>query len=71
MAHLIGLDIGTTAAKTLIVSEDGQVVASASVEYPIYAPRPNWSEQNRKTGGGQPCRASVLPSRRLRSPLAS
>jgi xylulokinase len=46
MAHLIGLDIGTTAAKTLIVSEDGQVVASASVEYPIYAPRPNWSEQN-------------------------
>jgi xylulokinase len=46
MAYLIGLDIGTTAAKTLVVSEDGQVVAGASVEYPLYAPRPNWSEQN-------------------------
>jgi xylulokinase len=46
MAHLIGLDIGTTAAKTLVIAEDGQVVASSSVGYPLYAPRPNWSEQN-------------------------
>ncbi|MEW5717006.1 MAG: xylulokinase [Chloroflexota bacterium] len=46
MAYLIGIDVSTTAAKTLVVSETGDVRASASVEYPLSAPRPNWSEQN-------------------------
>ena len=46
MPYLIGIDIGTTAAKTLVVSEAGDVCASASVEHPLHAPHPNWSEQN-------------------------
>lgn len=46
MTYLIGIDIGTTGAKTLIISETGDVIASATVEYPLYTPHPNWSEQD-------------------------
>jgi xylulokinase len=43
--YLIGLDIGTGAAKGLLLNLEGAVVASASSEYPLYTPRPGWSEQ--------------------------
>ncbi len=46
MAYLLGIDVGTTGAKTLLIAEDGTVVASATEEYPLYTPRPNWSEQD-------------------------
>ncbi|GIX06430.1 MAG: xylulokinase [Candidatus Poribacteria bacterium] len=46
MAYLIGVDVGTTGAKTLLVDEKGQKIASALVEYPLATPRPKWSEQN-------------------------
>jgi len=46
MGYLIGADIGTTGAKTLICDEAGDVLSTATVEYPIYQPRPLWSEQD-------------------------
>jgi xylulokinase len=46
MAYLIGVDVGTTGAKTILVDEDGTLVASALAEYPLSTPRPKWSEQN-------------------------
>ena len=45
MGYLIGIDVGTTGAKTLICDEGGRVLATVTVEYPSYAPRPLWSEQ--------------------------
>ncbi len=45
MALLCGIDIGTSATKTLLCDEWGRVLATASVEYPVYAPKPGWSEQ--------------------------
>ena len=45
MAFLIGIDIGTTGAKTLLIDSEGRVVGSATVEYPMYTPRPLWAEQ--------------------------
>ncbi|HEU4743390.1 MAG TPA: xylulokinase [Meiothermus sp.] len=42
---LIGLDIGTSGCKGLLVSLEGQVLASQSAEYPLLTPRPGWSEQ--------------------------
>jgi xylulokinase len=41
----LGVDVSTTGAKALVVSESGEVVASATEEYPLYTPRPLWSEQ--------------------------
>ena len=45
MTNLLGLDIGTTGARCVAVDDKGTVVAEANAEYPIYAPRPGWSEQ--------------------------
>ena len=46
MAILCGIDVSTTGAKTLLVHESGNILASVTEEYPLYAPRPLWSEQD-------------------------
>jgi xylulokinase len=42
----LGIDIGTSATKTLAVDETGKILASATAEYPCDHPRPGWSEQD-------------------------
>jgi xylulokinase len=44
--YFIGIDIGTSSVKILAADEQGRVVKSVSREYPIYFPKPLWSEQN-------------------------
>ncbi len=46
MGFLLGLDIGTSGVKALLVKEAGEVAGSVTVEYPLYSPRPGWTEQN-------------------------
>jgi xylulokinase len=46
MAYLLGIDVGTTGTKTVLIQENGQVLATATEEYPLHTPRPNWSEQD-------------------------
>jgi len=46
MSVYLGIDIGTSGTKTLAIQEDGTILASATVEYPLYSPQPGWSEQN-------------------------
>lgn len=46
MEYLLGLDIGTSAVKALLLSTKGDVVGSFTTEYPFSTPRPGWSEQN-------------------------
>jgi xylulokinase len=43
---LLGIDIGTTAARAIAVDPSGLVVADASSGYPLMTPHPGWSEQN-------------------------
>jgi xylulokinase len=43
---LIGLDIGTTAVKAVLVALDGRVLAEYGAGYPIARPRPGWVEQD-------------------------
>jgi len=45
MAFLLGIDIGTTGAKAVLIGPEGNVAAEAMTEYPLFAPRPGWSEQ--------------------------
>lgn len=42
---LLGIDIGTSSTKSLIIDERGQVTAAASSPHPIHRDRPLWSEQ--------------------------
>jgi xylulokinase len=46
MALLCGIDIGTSATKVLLCTPAGKVLATANVEYPVYTPKPGWSEQD-------------------------
>src|SRR5260221_13303117 len=43
---MVGLDIGTTGARGLALDETGHVLAAFSAAYPLYSPRPGWTEQN-------------------------
>ena len=46
MAYLMGIDVGTTGTKALLIDEQGNVKARATEEYELSTPKPNWSEQN-------------------------
>jgi xylulokinase len=43
--YLIGIDVGTSATKTVLFDEEGRVVASSSREYPLSQPQNGWAEQ--------------------------
>ncbi len=43
---LIGIDIGTTSTKSVLVDAQGAVLAQAAHEYATAYPHPNWAEQN-------------------------
>ena len=43
--YYIGIDLGTSAVKLLLVDKDGRIHASVSEEYPLSFPQPGWSEQ--------------------------
>ena len=46
MKRILAVDIGTTSAKALVVSERGEVLASSQEFYSIYNPQPDYAEQN-------------------------
>jgi xylulokinase len=52
----IGLDIGTSGAKAILVAADGRVVASATEEYPLLTPKPGWTEQDPNAWWQASCR---------------
>ncbi|MBD5117348.1 MAG: xylulokinase [Ruminococcaceae bacterium] len=45
MAYILGVDIGTSGTKTVLFSEDGVPVSSATYEYPLYTPQNGYAEQ--------------------------
>ena len=44
--YYIGIDLGTSAVKLLMMDETGKIHRVVSKEYPLYFPHPGWSEQN-------------------------
>ena len=45
MTTYLGIDVGTTAVKTIVIDEDQTLLASASVPHPILSPVPGAREQ--------------------------
>ena len=43
--YYIGIDLGTSAVKLLLVDERGQILNSVTREYPLEFPQPGWSQQ--------------------------
>lgn len=46
MNYLIGIDVGTSALKSVLFDETGEIIASASKAYPMQQPRNGWAEQH-------------------------
>ena len=44
--YYIGVDLGTSALKLVMMKGNGELVKTVSKEYPLYFPRSGWSEQN-------------------------
>ncbi|MCF6286857.1 MAG: xylulokinase [Candidatus Hydrogenedentes bacterium] len=46
MGIVLGVDVGTSGTKAIAMNAAGELLASALVEYPLHAPKPNWAEQD-------------------------
>ncbi|MCU0725308.1 MAG: xylulokinase [Planctomycetes bacterium] len=46
MDHLLGIDVGTTGVKAVLVRPDGSVAGEVATEHPLSVLRPGWAEQN-------------------------
>ncbi|MFR1475183.1 MAG: FGGY family carbohydrate kinase [Hydrogeniiclostridium mannosilyticum] len=53
MNYLIGIDLGTSGTKTVLFNENGEAIASATQEYPLYQPQNGWLSRIRRIGGMQ------------------
>lgn len=59
----LGIDIGTTAVKAILIDDDQSVLSSASAEHPTDRPQPGWSEQDPNNWIAA-CRAVLMTLRR-------
>ena len=46
MNYYIGIDLGTSAMKLLLLNTDGEILNTVTKEYPIEFPKNGWSQQN-------------------------
>ena len=46
MSNYIGIDLGTSGLKLLLVNSEGKIVNTVTKEYPCIFPKPGWSEQS-------------------------
>src|SRR5262245_4742222 len=46
MSVFIGIDVGTSGTKALAINTRGKILGQALATYPIYHPKPLWSEQD-------------------------
>ncbi len=46
--YFIGIDLGTSSVKLVLMEKSGKIEKTVSREYPLYFPNPGWSEQSPK-----------------------
>ena len=44
--YYVGIDLGTSSVKLLLVNEKGKILNTVSKEYPLYFPNSGWCEQD-------------------------
>ena len=63
--RLLGIDIGTSSCKAIVIDETGRVIAEAVEKYPTHRPKPLWSEQDPADWGKAVNRCLAVVRRRL------
>jgi len=46
MRYVLGIDLGTTGTKTALFDEQGALIRSKTIDYPLYQPYNGWAEQD-------------------------
>jgi xylulokinase len=46
MGYYIGVDIGTSSTKSILIDQKGRILAEAVAKYPVLMPKPLWTEQD-------------------------
>jgi xylulokinase len=46
MQYLLGVDLGTSGAKTVLFDLNGNTICAKTIEYPLYQPANGWAEQD-------------------------
>jgi len=64
MAYYLGIDVGTSGTKALVMDARARVLATATAEHPVSAPRPGWSEQDPAHWWASTCKAVRMTVRR-------
>jgi len=44
--NFLGIDLGTSSVKLIVMDEEGKVIESVSKDYPVFYPEQGWAEQN-------------------------
>ena len=44
--YLLGIDVGTTGVKVILISIEGEFIAEVNNSYKLYSPQTNWFEQD-------------------------
>lgn len=57
MEYYIGIDLGTSSVKLLLVDNEGKILNTATKEYPVNYPHSGWSEQNAEDWWSAVCEA--------------
>ena len=57
MEFYIGIDLGTSSAKLMLVDGEGQIKRTVTKEYPVFYPHSGWSEQNAEDWWSAICEA--------------
>ena len=57
MAYALGIDLGTSGLKVVLLDDEGDTVSTATAEYPLLKPQPSWREQNPQDWWRALCRA--------------
>ncbi|MCH7871685.1 MAG: xylulokinase, partial [Planctomycetes bacterium] len=55
--YYLGIDVGTSGSKTLLMSAAGRTRATATAEHPPLMPKPGWSEQRPQDWWNSTCKA--------------
>ena len=46
LAYAVGIDLGTSSIKVVLLNDEGTTVSTSSATYPLIKPQPSWREQN-------------------------
>ena len=68
MAHLLGIDVGTSGTKSLVLdSATGKVLATHTVEHTLQTPKPGWTEQDPLEWWNAATKSAVAALRKAKS----